>query len=120
MEIMLAHWDGYAQNRNNYRVFHDFDSGRLVFLPHGLDQMFGVVADASGVQHHAPVARVGRQSRFAHTRRTPYPLPAHEPALTNVFQSGGAHQSVQELATLVRPTLPNRSKRSGMTAPCKP
>src|ERR1043166_5638057 len=42
LEVMLAHWDGYALNRNNYRVFHDLDSGRVVFLPHGLDQMFGV------------------------------------------------------------------------------
>jgi spore coat protein H len=42
MEVMLAHWDGYAMNKNNYRVFHDLESNRMVFLPHGLDQMFGV------------------------------------------------------------------------------
>lgn len=40
-EVMLMHWDGYAMNRNNYRVFHDRSSNRLVFLPQGLDQMFG-------------------------------------------------------------------------------
>jgi len=43
MEVLLVHWDGYAVNKNNYRVFHDLDSGRLVFMPHGLDQMFGVM-----------------------------------------------------------------------------
>ncbi|CAG1002186.1 partial Inner spore coat protein H, partial [Anaerolineae bacterium] len=42
MEIMTCHWDGYAMNRNNYRLFHDRDRDRMVFLPHGLDQMFGV------------------------------------------------------------------------------
>src|SRR6266487_2328000 len=42
LEVMLAHWDGYAMNRNNYRLFHDLDAQRIVFLPHGLDQMFGV------------------------------------------------------------------------------
>jgi len=41
MEILLCHWDGYAMNRNNYRVFHDRSTGRMVFMPHGLDQMFG-------------------------------------------------------------------------------
>lgn len=42
MEIMTCHWDGYAMNRNNYRLFHDRERDRMVFLPHGLDQMFGV------------------------------------------------------------------------------
>jgi spore coat protein H len=41
MEILTVHWDGYGMNRNNYRVFHDLDSNKMVFLPHGLDQMFG-------------------------------------------------------------------------------
>ena len=37
MEVLLVHWDGYSMNVNNYRIFHDLDSNRLVFLPHGLD-----------------------------------------------------------------------------------
>jgi spore coat protein H len=42
MEVIQCHWDGYALNRNNYRVFHDLDSGRMIFMPHGLDQTFGI------------------------------------------------------------------------------
>lgn len=42
MEIMTCHWDGYGMNKNNYRVFNDNSTGRMVFMPHGLDQMFGV------------------------------------------------------------------------------
>jgi spore coat protein H len=41
MEIITSHWDGYTGNRNNWRIFHDLDSNRMVFIPHGLDQMFG-------------------------------------------------------------------------------
>ncbi len=41
MEVMLAHWDGYCLNKNNYRVFHDRSTDKLIFLPHGMDQMFG-------------------------------------------------------------------------------
>jgi len=40
LDALLWNWDGYALNRNNYRVFHDLDSGRFVFFPHGMDQMF--------------------------------------------------------------------------------
>ena len=37
---MTWDWDGYVMNRNNYRVYHDLDTGKMVFFPHGMDQMF--------------------------------------------------------------------------------
>ena len=43
VDVMTCNWDGYAMNRNNYRIYHDPIKDRLVFMPHGLDQMFGVV-----------------------------------------------------------------------------
>ncbi|MFO1499738.1 MAG: CotH kinase family protein [Verrucomicrobiota bacterium] len=42
IEIILGHWDGYTLNKNNWRVFHDLDAKKMVFIPHGLDQLFGV------------------------------------------------------------------------------
>ena len=41
MEVMLCHWDGYCMNQNNYRVFHDLEANKIVFIAHGMDQMFG-------------------------------------------------------------------------------
>ena len=41
LEVMTCHWDGYSMNRNNYRVFHDMETDRMIFIPHGMDQMFG-------------------------------------------------------------------------------
>jgi spore coat protein CotH len=43
MEVMVCHWDGYCMNKNNFRVYHDLDSNRIIFMPHGMDQMFGVM-----------------------------------------------------------------------------
>lgn len=40
LDVLMWNWDGYCMNRNNYRMFHDLKTDRLVFLPHGLDQMF--------------------------------------------------------------------------------
>ncbi|MBI5384581.1 MAG: CotH kinase family protein [Verrucomicrobia bacterium] len=40
-EVMICHRDGYCLARNNYRIYHDPASDRLVFLPHGMDQLFG-------------------------------------------------------------------------------
>lgn len=41
MERLLCHWDGYSCNTNNYRLYFDPESGKAVFLPHGMDQLFG-------------------------------------------------------------------------------
>ena len=41
MELMTCHWDGYTQNRNNYRIYFNPRDKKAHFLPHGMDQMFG-------------------------------------------------------------------------------
>ena len=41
MELMTCHWDGYTQNRNNYRIYFNPADNKAHFLPHGMDQMFG-------------------------------------------------------------------------------
>jgi len=40
LEIMTCHFDGYARGINNYWLYHDPTSDRMVFIPHGMDQMF--------------------------------------------------------------------------------
>jgi spore coat protein H len=39
-ESLVNHWDGYCSNRNNYRIYDDPRSDKLVFLPQGMDQLF--------------------------------------------------------------------------------
>jgi len=41
IEVMICHRDGYSVARNNYRLYHDPSANRFVFLPHGMDQLFG-------------------------------------------------------------------------------
>ena len=40
LSVMLADWDGYALNRNNYRLYFRPGDGRAVMMPHGMDQLF--------------------------------------------------------------------------------
>ncbi len=40
MELMVAHWDGYSLNRNNYRLWFEPSQQQAWFLPHGMDQIF--------------------------------------------------------------------------------
>ena len=40
LEMLTWHWDGYTLKKNNYRVYHDPDANKMIFFPHGMDQMF--------------------------------------------------------------------------------
>jgi hypothetical protein len=41
METVLCHSDTYSMNRNNYRIYHDPTTGKMVFMPHGMDRVLG-------------------------------------------------------------------------------
>ncbi len=41
IEAMMAHWDGYCFKCNNYRLYHDPVHDKFIFVPHGMDQLFG-------------------------------------------------------------------------------
>ena len=55
LERMLAHWDGYVHNTNNYRLYFD-RRGNGIFLPHGMDQLFGDPGFPLGGGSHPIVA----------------------------------------------------------------
>jgi hypothetical protein len=105
MEVILAHWDGYAMNRNNYRVFHDLDSDRLLFLPHGLDQMFGIwrstPTSTITPMMKGVVARAVIQSPEMRRRY----LDRIGFLITNVFDVAALTNRVQELTAKVQPAL---------------
>ena len=110
MEVMTWHWDGYSLNKNNYRVYHEPDANKIVFLPHGMDQMFwdpngpirpnfqGLVAQAL-VQ--TPEGRQRYRARFGEL-------------YTNVFKVAALTNRVNELQARLRPALasinPNAAK----------
>src|SRR5207247_1819355 len=48
MESVLRHWDGYANNNNNFFVYDDPSTRRFVFLPWGADAVMDPAATAGG------------------------------------------------------------------------
>jgi hypothetical protein len=57
VEVMLDHWDGYTFNIKNYEVYHNPETGRIVFMPHDLDQ---VLRDADVPIEPVPHGMVAR------------------------------------------------------------
>ncbi|HMJ90676.1 MAG TPA: CotH kinase family protein [Candidatus Acidoferrum sp.] len=50
-EIFTSHTDGYAMNRNNYRIYYNPDDGRFTFIGHGMDWGFA----NTGVSKNPPM-----------------------------------------------------------------
>lgn len=105
MEIMTCHWDGYALNRNNYRLFHDLETDRMIFMPHGLDQMFGVFRSSpdspilppmQGFVAHAVLTTPGASGKYFDRLAA---------LRTNVFLPDRLTNRVHELSRRIRPTL---------------
>lgn len=40
MSSITWDWDGYPFKANNYRIYHDPERNKLIFIPSGMDQMF--------------------------------------------------------------------------------
>jgi spore coat protein H len=109
MDVMECDWDGYAMNHNNWRLFHDQESNKMVFLPHGLDQMFGVertspecpiLPSMRGLVAHAVLnTREGRQ-RYLERMSQLY---------TNVWHVDALLKRVDQLNAVIRPALAESS-----------
>ena len=108
VEVMIGHRDGYGLARNNYRIYHDPESGRMVFLPHGMDVLFGK-ADAPLFPHFAGLAAQAvmetSEGRRRYRERFGF-------LLTNVFNVPALTAQADQWATQLRPVLTWREARA--------
>jgi spore coat protein CotH len=106
MDVIVCDWDGYPMNRNNYRVFHDLDANRMVFFPHGMDQMFGVERttpeleiiprNLEGMVASALIDTQEGRKRYLQRVAELY---------TNVFKVDDVLKRVTQIAAAIRPVI---------------
>jgi hypothetical protein len=101
MEVMLGHRDGYCLARNNFRVYHDLDTGKVVFFPHGMDQLLGTAdlpwqPGLAGLVAQGVMATSEGRQRYAAVFGSLF---------TNVFKAAALTNRVDQLATELRPVL---------------
>jgi len=109
LEVMLGHRDGYCLARNNFRVYHDLDSDKVIFLPQGMDQLFGTAnlpwqPSFAGLVARAVMATPEGTQRYAERFRN---------LLTNVFKTELLTSRVDQLVQELRPVL-SRSEWTGV------
>jgi hypothetical protein len=104
LQIMTWDWDGYVLNRNNYRVYHDLETGKMVFMPHGMDQMFGEVNHFI-IPRGKPIVGIVAKGIMETPQGKKLYRTRFGEVFTNVFQIEMLTNRVMELATLIRPAL---------------
>lgn len=98
VEVIAAHWDGYSLGPNNFRIFHDKTTDRMVFLPQGLDQTFQRKEMSAQPDMKGLVARAVLEVPEFRTR-----FRAREmELLTNAFQTELLVKRLREVAARVR------------------
>ena len=102
MSTLTWNWDGYPMAFNNYRVYHDPASDRLVFIPHGLDQMFWEPQGSIYPRLRGLLAKAVMQVPEARQLYRQRLKALH----TDVFQVAVLHRRIAELAALLTPYRP--------------
>lgn len=100
MELMMCHWDGYCQNKNNYRLYFRPGDSKVCFLPHGMDQMFG---DVNFSVFHVPGSMVANAVLQNPAVRTQYRQRVRE--LLPLFATDKLHGKIDAAHARLRPVL---------------
>jgi spore coat protein H len=108
MEVLSGHRDGYCLARNNYRLYHEPASRRFIFLPDGMDQLFGradfpVEPHVSGVVAKAVLET--QEGREAYRQRVAV-------VFTNCFQAEALVNRVHAWSDALAPNLTRAEARA--------
>lgn len=111
LEVMIWDWDCYAMCRNNYRVYHDPGADKIVFMPHGMDQIFenpqgSILPEMKGLVAQSVLGtREGRRRYFERMKVLS----------ENQFTNERMIRQVSALQSRIRPVLatlnPNAARR---------
>jgi hypothetical protein len=101
MENITWDWDGYPMNRNNYRVYYDVDTKRMVFFPHGTDQMFwdangSLIGNLQGLVAASIMRTAEGRSLYRHR---------YTELFTNVFKVTDITNRINALERRIKPAL---------------
>jgi len=108
MEVLSGHRDGYCLARNNYRLYHEPASNRFIFLPDGMDQLFGRADFPVGPHMAGVVAKAVLETpdgRQAYRERLPL-------VFTNCFKVEKLTNHVRAWSEAIAPHLTRAEARA--------
>jgi spore coat protein H len=117
LEVMCVHWDGYCLKPNNYRVYHDPAADKIIIIPHGMDQMFGVPGADINTSISTPGAGLVARAVFEvpEWRKRYYDRVAE--LRKTIFLPDAMCKRIDELAAKVMPVLKEIDKGTAREFP---
>jgi spore coat protein CotH len=113
LEAITWDWDGYPMNRNNYRIYHEPKLNKLIFLPSGMDQMFGNPGGPIMPGFQGLVARAVMETPEGRKRYLARMREIHK----DVFVPDKLIKRLDELQARVQPELAKIDKGAGRDFP---
>lgn len=103
VENIIGHWDGYASNRNNFRVYRNPSTDKFVFIPWGTDGTFQSFRVEDGVYNKSVIAVAilddPALAAMLEARVTEL--------LDTIWDPRGLNEELDRLTALLTPELPN-------------
>ncbi len=104
-EVLTSHHKGYTLDLNNYRVYHNPVSDKMVFIPHDLDDLFARPQMPAVPEWKGLVARA--------VFETPEGQRRYRARLGQLLETVGKAETLQarvnELSRILRPLLPRNA-----------
>ena len=100
-------------NRNNYRIYHDPKRDKIVFLPSGMDQMFGNVGTPLFPHFQGRVARKVMETKEGRARY----LARMREIMDKVYKPDEIVKRLDALQKAIQPELAAIDKNAGRDYP---
>jgi len=114
IDALANHWDSYSGNVNNYFMYDRSSDGRFVFIPHGMDSLFGVDGVYPDIEVRSPFAPP--KGRLAEdVREAPALAGAYERAIQRVLREAWDERALMERIEQVGRTLHSTTRTDPRT-----
>ena len=107
MDVLLANWDGYAGNTNNFYIYNDPTSERFHFIPWGIDNLFNLGDDQDGGTGQPAVMATGVLPRrlYLNPSTRDFYVNRVVTMLNSVWDEAAIHDEIDRMSALISPFL---------------
>lgn len=109
LEVMVGHTNGYCLATNKYRLYHDPAADQMVFIPHGIEVVFGNPTSPVLPEMRGMVAR----AVLGHPQGRQKYLERMSKLLATDFKAERLHARIDQVAAKLRPAIATMHSNAG-------
>jgi len=110
-ETLIAHWDGYSGNTNNYYIYAEPQDGRFTFIPWGIDAVFGRAGDPNDPRNVQAQGVITRRL-YDHPEGRQRYIESMRELLDGVWEERTLRDEAARMEALIMPEVDNAEQRT--------